>query len=199
MKYLKLSIGTLVYIFLYGIIYYFYVNNFKVDVILYSSINIALVTLLIYVIIIKSNNKLLKFSNFEIFNAIVIAGLMGYSIAISIPTVLDRSLSFYILEKLRQRGGSIKLNKFEYIFTKEYVRESALVDIRLTEQINSGTIMLENDCVKLTEKGRRLAYFNSEFRKYFSPRKRLLNGEYTDILVDPFLRSDKNPDYLCEE
>lgn len=198
MKYLKLIIGTLVYVLLYILIYYLYVNTFKVNVILYTSIYIAFIVLIAYALIIKFTNIIIIFNNYEIINAIIIAGLIGYSIAISIPTVLDRSLSFYILEKLDQRGGSIKLDKFEYIFTNEYVRESKLVDIRITEQLKSGTIEIDNDCVKLTEKGKRLAHFNAEFRKYFSPKKRLLLGEYTDILVNPFLRSDINFDYICD-
>ena len=129
---------------------------------------------------------------------ILIAGLLGYIFAISLPTVIDRSLSFYILEKLQQRGGAIQLSKFEYIFTNEYMREHKLVDIRLTEQTESGTIIIDKDCVRLTNKGSLLADFSRYFRQNFLPKKRLLRDEYTDKLIDPFSRSDITPDYLCK-
>ena len=83
--------------------------------------------------------------------------LAGYALAISVPTVIDRSLSFYILEKLHQRGGGIQLARFEEVFTAEYVKEHRLVDVRLTEQLQTGTVLIENGCVKLTPRGERLA------------------------------------------
>ena len=57
--------------------------------------------------------------------------LIGYAFAISIPTVIDRSLSIYILEKIDQRGGGIKQEAFERVFTNEYMLEHRLVDVRL--------------------------------------------------------------------
>ena len=78
------------------------------------------------------------------------------------------------------------------------MREHKLVDIRLTEQSKSGTIVIDGDCVRLTKKGNNLANFSRFFRKNLLPKKRLLLGEYTDILIDPFSRSDTNPDYLCK-
>jgi hypothetical protein len=78
------------------------------------------------------------------------------------------------------------------------MREHRLVDIRLTEQAESGTIVIEGDCVKLTPRGKRLAAFGQFFRKNFLPKRRLLRGEYTDQLTDPFMHSDAAPDYMCE-
>ena len=46
-------------------------------------------------------------------------------------------LEIGILEKLDQRGGGIQLAHFEEVFTKEYVREHRLVDVRLTEQLST--------------------------------------------------------------
>ena len=114
------------------------------------------------------------------------------------PTVIDRSLSFYILEKLQQRGGGIKQDSFEQIFTQEYVKEYRLVDVRLTEQLQSGTIIIENGCVKLTEKGERVANFGRYFRKHWLPKERLLMGKYTDDLTDPFRSSTASPNYTCK-
>lgn len=129
---------------------------------------------------------------------IVIWLLLGYGYAISVPTVLDRSLSFYILEKLEQRGGGIRENAFEDVFTKEYVKEDHLVDVRLTEQLESGTIVIRDGCVLLTDKGRRLARISSFFRKNLLPKHRLLMGQYSDVLTDPFRHSATDVDYRCQ-
>jgi len=128
---------------------------------------------------------------------VVIWLLLGYGYAISVPTVLDRSLSFYILEKLEQRGGGIRENAFEEVFTKEYVKEHHLVDVRLTEQLQSGTIVIRDGCVLLTDKGRRLAYISRFFRNNLLPKHRLLMGTYSDALTDPFRYSTADVDYRC--
>jgi len=124
--------------------------------------------------------------------------LLGYSYAISVPTVLDRSLSFYILEKLEQRGGGIRENAFEDVFTKEYVKEHHLVDVRLTEQLQSGTIVIRDGCVLLTDRGRRLAHISRFFRNVLLPKHRLLMGQYSDALTDPFRNSVTDVNYRCE-
>jgi hypothetical protein len=123
--------------------------------------------------------------------------LLGYGFAISVPTVLDRSLSFYILEKLDQRGGGIRESAFADVFTKEYMKEDRLVDVRLTEQLQSGTIVIKNGCVLLTDRGRHLARFSKLFRNYLLPKQRLLMGQYTDVLTDPFRDSTSNVGYHC--
>jgi len=111
--------------------------------------------------------------------------------------VIDRSLSFYLLEKIQQRGGGIRLASFQRVFTDEYVKEHRLVDVRLTEQLKSGTIVILDGCVKLTPRGKYLANFSRYFRRTFLPSKRLLMGEYTDALTDPFRYSRVAVNYKC--
>jgi hypothetical protein len=139
-----------------------------------------------------------SFSRFEIAQMVCIWLLLGYSFAISVPTVIDRSLSFYILEKLQQRGGGIKLDAFDQVFTQEYVKEHRLVDVRLTEQQQSGTIVIRNGCVLLTDWGQTIATTSRYFRNHFLPKQRLLMGEYSDDLTDPFRNSVKRSDYQCQ-
>jgi small basic protein len=137
------------------------------------------------------------FTRFEKIQLLIIWLLVGYSFAISLPTVIDRSLSFYILEKLDQRGGGIRFDAFNDIFTKEYVKEHRLVDVRLTEQMESGTIVVEGDCVKLTKKGRKIVKFSTMFRHNLLPKHRLLMGQYSSDLTNPFKDSIESPNYLC--
>jgi hypothetical protein len=199
MKYLKLLTTFFLFVVTSCITYIIYINYFKVDVVFYASLFIALLSVIVFSILIFMIPFFNEFSFFEKIQQIIIAFLTGYILAISVPTVIDRSLSFYILEKLQQRDGGILYEKFSYIFTNEFVRESRLVDIRITEQLQSGTIKIENGCVRLTQKGDAIASFGRFFRKNLLPKKRLLLNEYTDQLVDPFVRSDKVPDYLCNK
>ena len=123
--------------------------------------------------------------------------LSGYAFAVSVPTVLDRSLSFYLLEKLQQRGGGIKQEDFGKVFREEYMLEHRLIDIRLTEQLASGTIEIKEGCVSLTIRGESFARFSRYFRKNWLPKNRLIAGEYTDELTDPFRESIEIYHYQC--
>lgn len=176
--------------------YYLFVNYLYVDVLLYDSVN--LVVIVATLISIVTGKKFLFQSWYDKFLQWVISLLLGYALVITFPTIIDRSLSFYFLEKLQQRGGGIQLAAFEDIFTQEYSKEHRLVDIRITEQIQSGMLTIENNCVLLTSKGNRTATFSLWFRQHFLPKKRLLNDEYTDVLVNPFADSIALYDYRCQ-
>lgn len=198
MKVLKAAFGVMGYLIFLGVAWWCVANWLPVNVVFYASLWTAVATVACYGILMWLTPLMRGFSALEKLQQLAICGLLGYIMAISLPTVIDRSLSFYILEKLQQRGGGIQLSKFDEIFTGEYMREHRLVDIRLTEQSESGTIVIRGDCVRLTDKGKDLAAFSRYFRQYFLPKRRLLRGEYTDQLVDPFKRSDVAPDYLCQ-
>ena len=153
MKIIRAVFGTIFFILLLISIYYIHIKCFKVNVVFYAAIadSFIAVTGAGLFLFIFEYFKLLTY--FEKSQLIFIWLLIGYSTAITVPTVIDRSLSFYILEKIQQRGGGIKSDSFEHVFTQEYIKEYRLVDVRLTEQIESGTIIIENNCVKLTNKG----------------------------------------------
>lgn len=139
-----------------------------------------------------------RLTNTEIALSAACALLIGYVFAISIPTVIDRSLSIYILEKLDQRGGEIALAAMKDVFTREYLPEHRLVDVRLTEQTNSGTVVVEDGCVRLTPRGRRLVALTRFYRTNLLPKKRVLMGEITDDLTDPFRRPPADIDFRCK-
>jgi hypothetical protein len=197
-KLIKSILLWMVYLVLLGITYSVYIRFFKVDVVFYSALYAVTLALVLFVPVLYFGPTSKSFSTLENVQHLVICGLLGYVLAISLPTVIDRSLSFYILEKLQQRGGGIQLAKLEQVFLSEYVREHQLMDIRLTEQLQSGTVAIEDGCVKLTARGHQLASFSRYFRQHFLPRQRLLRDEYTDALTNPFRRIQPVPDYLCQ-
>ena len=198
MKYLKLVAATAVYAILLLVIYVLHVHYVPVNVVFYSAILDAVFATILAAALIATVRWFKVFTRFETLQLCCIWLLLGYSFAISVPTVIDRSLSFYILEKLQQRGGGIKLDAFEQVFTQEYVKEHRLVDVRLTEQQQSGTVEIKDGCVKLTAWGQTIASSSRYFRAYFLPKQRLLMGKYSDDLTDPFRNSVDRVDYRCQ-
>jgi hypothetical protein len=198
MKYLKLVVATAVFAILLLAIYVLHVRYVPVNVVFYSAILDAVLATILAVILVATVRWFKVFTRFETLQLCCIWLLLGYSFAISVPTVIDRSLSFYILEKLQQRGGGIKLDAFDQVFTQEYVKEHRLVDVRLTEQQQSGTVEIKDGCVKLTAWGQTIASSSRYFRAHFLPKQRLLMGKYTDDLTDPFRNSVERVDYRCQ-
>ena len=196
----KFSRAVLAYVAFLGIVvavYALHIRFFRVDVVFYAAIGDAVLAALACYAALLGLRFFAPLNGFEKFQLFVIWLLTGYALAISVPTVIDRSLSFYILEKLQQRGGGIAQDAFEQVFVGEYMPEHHLVDVRLTEQLESGTIRIENGCVLLTEKGARIAAFSRYFRMNWLPKERLLMGEYSDALTDPFRNSSAAADYVC--
>ena len=198
MKYLKFVIATAVYTLLLLVIYVLHVRYVPVNVVFYSAILDAVFATILAAALIATVRWFKVFTRFETLQLCCIWLLIGYSFAISVPTVIDRSLSFYILEKLQQRGGGIKLDAFDQVFTQEYVKEHRLVDVRLTEQQQSGTVEIKDGCVKLTAWGQTIASSSRYFRAHFLPKQRLLMGKYSDDLTDPFRNSVDRTDYRCQ-
>jgi hypothetical protein len=187
---------TFVYVVALLVVYYFHVRFFAVDVVFYAAIGDAFIALVLTSLLFLVP-AFRNFSPLEKALLPVVWILGGYAFAISIPTVIDRSLSFYILEKLDQRGGGIREDAFQDVFAKEYMVEHRLVAVRLTEQESSGTVRIVNGCVRLTEKGERIASISRFYRQHLLPKRRLLLGTYSDDLTDPFRHSIQDVGYKC--
>ncbi len=197
MKPIRALIATAIFLALLLSAYMAHISLFRVNVVFYAAIGDALIASGAAAAVLFLMKFFRCLSGFEKVLLVAIWLLGGYTFAISIPTVIDRSLSFYILEKLQQRGGGIRQDSFARIFTDEYLIEHRLVDVRLTEQLESGTIEIENGCVRLTERGERVASFSRYFRQNWLPKKRLLMGNYSEDLTDPFRHSQGDRAYTC--
>jgi hypothetical protein len=167
-------------------LYFAHMHWLRVDVVFYASVFDALLAVGLAALALAWLRAFAGFNGFEKGLMLLAWALLGYAFAISVPTVIDRSLSFYFLEKIQQHGGGLRVERFEDVFTRGYAREHQLVAVRLTEQLASGTVTIEDGCVRLTARGQRLADFSRFFRRHLLPRQRLLMGRYTDALVDPF-------------
>ena len=194
----RAAAATVMFLVLLVLVYVAHITFMKVDVVFYAAIFDGVLAAALAGIGLVALDTGRVFVPFEKALLVVIWLLVGYVLAISVPTVIDRSLSLYILEKLHQRGGGIRQDRMRDVFTQEYLPEHRLVDVRLTEQVQSGTIVIEGGCVKLTDKGARIASFSRFFRQHLLPKQRLLMGAYSDDLTDPFRHSGADPGYECQ-
>lgn len=197
-KTIKFLAASTLFLVVACLVYWVHIAFFRVNVVFYSAIFDGILAAAITGAVVWRFSFFAVFGPFEKVQMVLIWLLTAYALAISVPTVLDRSLSFYILEKLQQRGGGIQQSRFAEVFTQEYVKEHRLVDVRLTEQLESGTVRIENGCVHLTPKGNELATFSRFFRAHLLPKQRLLLGNYSDDLTDPFRHSPAQIDYTCQ-
>jgi hypothetical protein len=197
-KLIRAAVATLAFVLLLGAVYLLHAWFLPVDVVLYSAVADAVVAAALATGLLWSLRWFQPLGAFEKHQLSAIWLLLGYAFAISVPALIDRSLSFYILEKLEQRGGGIRQDAMAGIFIDEYMREHRLVDVRLTEQLASGTIVIEAGCVLLTAKGARLAGFSRAVRKYLLPRHRLLMGRYSGELTDIYGDEKVKPAYACQ-
>lgn len=193
----RAALATAFFICLLLIVYTLHARLFAVNVVFYAALLDGVIACCLAAAVLWGARWFAALSSFEKWQLCLIWLLQAYAFAISVPTVIDRSLSFYILEKLQQRGGGIQLSHFEDMFVHEYLPEHRLMQVRLTEQQVSGTLVINGDCVRLTERGRKLAGFTRYFRQHFLPRKRLLIREYSDALTDPFRDTPPSPGYEC--
>lgn len=184
-------------------------RHFNVEVILYAALldaGIAVATIAVAAWALRRHRggrslpaiALRSFTGTELFLATTVAVLIGYILAISIPTVIDRSLSIYLLEKLDQRGGAISLDAMSEIVIQEFIPEHRLIDARITEQLTSGTLKIDDGCVRLTSRGRMLVAFTRYYRTHLLPPNRLLMGTVSSDLTDPFRNPAPIVDYRCK-
>jgi len=193
----RLVAAAALFLIIFGAIHYVHFRFMLVNVVLFSAVLDGLLATLITCVILFTNRFFSAVQVSEKILLSVIFLLTGYTLALSIPAVIDRSLSFYILEKLQQRGGGILLNRMPEVFTQEYMKEHHLVDIRITEQMEAGTVVVRDGCVRLTSWGNSMATASRFYRLHFLPTRRLLMGAYSAALVDPFQGDVGGKDYTC--
>jgi hypothetical protein len=179
-KAVRALVGIVSYIVILLATYYINIRFFRVNVVGFTALVDAVIAAVIAGALLFVLKWFRAMEKFERILLVVIYLLGGFGFAVAIPTVIDRSLSLYILQKLDQRGGGIKQDQIGWVFVNE-----------------SGTVVIKDGCVILTDKGRLLAEFSTWFHEYMLPKQRLLNGQYTDDLTNTFRNSVPSPGYEC--
>lgn len=197
MKLVRACGASALFLLMLAGVYVVHARWLTVDVVFYAALGDALIACALATLLLVGLPWFRVLNGFEKAQLVVIWLLAGYAFAISVPTVIDRSLSIYLLEKIDQRGGGIRADRLAEVFVREYLPEHRLMTLRLTEQLASGTVVLDDGCVRLTDKGRRVVAFTRTFRAHLLPRQRLLLDHYSDALVDPFRGGVAAGDYHC--
>lgn len=196
-KYLKLLAACFIFILILFVVYLIHINYFNVEVVLYAAIvDVFIASFISFILVFVILKRYFFYDSFERVLIFCIWLLGGYAFAITGPTILDRSLSFFVLEKIQIRGGIVHIDEIEEIFL-EYIPEVRLVDVRLTEQLQSKTVTRVGDCIQLTNRGKRLVGFSRFFRENLLAKNRLLNDEYTDFLTRPNLSGETSNNIRC--
>lgn len=185
--------GVGVVFFLINLLHFHFL---RVEVLMYAAFLDILVASALVAIAIASTGSL-RLASIEVFFAIVIGALITALYVILVPTLIDRSLSVYMLEKTHQRGGGIRKDAFLDIWRGEYLLEYRVVDTRLTEQIASGTLVIRDGCVLLTPRGNAVVKVTAFVRRYLLPQQRDILGDVTDDLTNPFRNSSPTATYTC--
>ena len=94
MKYSLAAIASGIFLTIYVSIYVIHINYFRVDVVFYSALLDGIMAAIIAFFIMNIFPILKVFSAFEKTQLAAIWLLTAYALAISVPTVIDRSLSF---------------------------------------------------------------------------------------------------------
>jgi hypothetical protein len=196
-KLIASSVAILGFIGLLLIVYVIHARFLSVEVVLYAALQDVVLTTALVCLALWLVPMFAVLELAERLQLAMICLLGGYAFAISVPTVIDRSLSFYLLEKLDQRGGGIRHDAMEAVITTEFMREYRVLDARITEQLASGTIVIDDECIRLTARGARTAALSRFIRTHFLPRHRNLMGTYSDDLTEPFRRSATEAPYAC--
>ena len=194
---LRFCLAAFIFLIILLIVHFIHFRYLRVNVVLFSAVFDGFIAAVVTSLIIFFHRFFEGIRVSEKILLSIIFMMTGYSLAISIPTVIDRSLSFYFLEKLQQRGGGILHHRMDDVFIQEYMNEHHLVNIRMTEQMESGTISIQDGCVRLTDWGETLASASRYYRLHFLPTQRLLMGSYSDVLIDPFQADKGVKDYNC--
>ena len=177
--------------------YWIHISFFNVNVVLYSSLLDILIAASIFLIISKKLPLFSHFTKIEFILLLVISIQFSYMFCITFPTIIDRSLSIYLLEKIDQRGGSIQKDKINNIIINEYLIEHHVSDIRITEQFNSGSSLMDDNCLYLSKKCKVVVGFTKFFRKNLLPKRRLIGDSFSDALINP-IKENFRQEYSCQ-
>jgi hypothetical protein len=159
---------------------------FRVSVILYACIiDIVIASIVVLAPYARFRWRRSGLTQSEVTLAAMVGALCALVYSVMGPTVIDRSLSIYIVEKLESRGGHIAHDAFKELIQREFMDEYRVADVRLTEQLTSGTAKLEDGCIVLTPRGVALAKFTHWYRATLLPKHRMLLGAETDQLTHP--------------
>jgi hypothetical protein len=148
---------ALIFLVLLMVIHVLHVLLFKPTVTLYAALFDCIIASLSTAIFARRDKRLT--ATRKLFFVVLLQA--GIILAILGPTVIDRSLSLYLLTKISESGGKVELAGFNELFISGYIEDFDVIEVRLTEQLKSGTLIVVEDHIQLTKIGRAVVYLAS--------------------------------------
>ena len=160
----------LIYTSLFFIINAIHFHIIGADVILYSlfiDLGISTILMVFFVYLYREYFVLNNIIGLFFFLMSVFQSLIIYSIFI--PTAVDRSLSVYLLHQLDEHDGALTLAEFDKAASITYFIDMDVVQVRINEQLATGSISMVGNNVVLTDKGKSMNFLFMLVKTYLLP------------------------------
>lgn len=109
------------------------------------------------------------------FLATVVAALTMYAFHITVPSLLDRSISLYILG-LTEEGSAATESEYRDCFSRGFVQKNGAIEKRLAEQKRTGNLTVGSDGRhRLTARGAAIHSLNKLLVGIFNTDSRYVN------------------------
>ena len=116
-----------------------------------------------------------------VFPAVVAYLLLGYSFIITIPSLLDRSISIFVIATVAQAGpAGVGLDAIQRRFLAGYINGTSTVEKRLQEQLASKNMTMDNGTYRITERGKAVYATNVLLARLFNIDDRYVQARTTD-------------------
>lgn len=158
--YIRYFFFLFLFITLFFIIHILKRNIYPNEIIFYEGISIIIFLTFIYIILFlilrKLNINILIFRDIHIFVfALISYFFIVYSYLITIPTMVDRSLSLYIIKEISKKNeNGLNNNQLISSIQKEFLINNDQYNKRIAEQLKSGNIYIKDDILFITKKGK---------------------------------------------
>ena len=168
----KFTRYTACYFLVYLLIFVFVRQFYPSPIIFYQGIvvNIILLILSLSLLFLVKRDEVVKTLTAI---SIVVGFLVSYSFHITIPSLLDRSISLYIIGLTHESGGE-NISQYKQDFYSGFINKNGAVEKRVNEQLVSGNIICDNICT-LTEKGESIYKLNIFLANLFNVDSRYVN------------------------
>lgn len=155
-EYFKLTLGYVgILLFIFFTIDIVHFKFFHPKIVLHAIVLDTILTMIFSVMVLKVT-KIITFNAIFLTNACIIFSLLALLYNVLGPTMCDRSLSVFLLIKLKEAEEAHKIitvNDLVQITNEQYVRGSHMVEKRLIDHQSSGAIQVNNGIVTLTPSG----------------------------------------------
>lgn len=151
------------------------------SIIFYEGIGIGAVSAALFVALfryITSFRPLSPVALKGIFLPFVSLFLLNYAFIITFPTLLDRSISITLISVLdKAPEGRLTVSELNNAFLTRYVAGDTQTKKRISEQVATGNMRIDNDVVEITPRGRFFAQIHRLMARAFNIPRTYVEAE----------------------